>query len=166
MAYLAKLSATTYAIQQCDLQGVSLSKWGIVGTTSSPRCPQSNGESERFVQTLKRMLQKANFDHRDPYIALLEYRNTPVSGMTLSPAEMLMSRKLRTKLPDLKSALRPRIVNPTSQLLQRQVTYANHYDCSVLDARTLPFIFRVLVPLSSARQCAAFRVLGGCLVCQ
>ena len=33
-------------------------------------------------------------------------------------------------------------------------------ECSVLDARTLPFIFRVLVPLSSARQCAAFRVLG------
>ena len=85
-----------------------LSEWRIVGTTSSPRYPQSNGESERFVQTLKRMLRKANFDHRDPYIALLEYRNTTVSRMTLSPAEMLMSRKLRTKLPDSKSGLRPR----------------------------------------------------------
>lgn len=112
-----------------------LSEWGVEGTTSSPRYPQSNGESERFVQTLKRMLQKANFDHRDPYIALLEYRNTPVSGMTLSPAEMLMSRTLRTKLPDSKSALRPRVVSATSQLLQRQATYANHYDRGV---RTLP----------------------------
>ena len=35
------------------------SEWNIKLTTSSPLYPQSNGQSERFVQTVKQMLQKA-----------------------------------------------------------------------------------------------------------
>ena len=57
------------------------SSWGFKLTTSSPTHPQSNGLSERAVQTVKSILNKAD----DPYIGLLEYRNTPVTGMTYSP---------------------------------------------------------------------------------
>lgn len=35
----------------------------------------------------------------DIEIALLENRNTPASGLTLSPSEILLGRKTRTKLP-------------------------------------------------------------------
>ena len=52
--------------------------WGIKVTTSSPVYPQSNGQAERFVQTLKNLFKKADEDGRDPYLALLEYRNTSI----------------------------------------------------------------------------------------
>ena len=78
--------------------------------TSSPRYPQSNGEAERMVQTVKGLLQKAE----DPYAALLAYRASPLSN-GFSPAEILMGRKLRTKVPTNAANLVPREV-PLSQL--------------------------------------------------
>ena len=54
-------------------------EWQFKSTTSSPTYPQSNGLSEKAVQTMKRILKKSE----DPYMALLEYRNTPVIGMGL-----------------------------------------------------------------------------------
>ena len=64
-------------------------EWGFEINTSSPRYPQSNGMSERTIQTVKNRLKKAEDDGNDPYIALLEYRNTPVSGLQESPAQLL-----------------------------------------------------------------------------
>ena len=78
--------------------------------TSSPRYPQSNGEAERMVQTVKGLLQKTE----DPYAALLAYRASPLSN-GFSPAEILMGRKLRTKVPTNAANLVPREV-PLSQL--------------------------------------------------
>ncbi len=84
-------------------------EWGIKLTTSSPMYPQSNGQSECAVQTMKNMLKKANAEGRDPYLALLAYRNTAVAGMSYSPAQMLMSRSLNTKVPTLPSLLQPKV---------------------------------------------------------
>jgi len=53
--------------------------------------PKSNGETERAVQSVKRLLKKAN----DPYMALLTYCTTLLAN-GYSPAELLMSRCLRT----------------------------------------------------------------------
>ena len=66
----------------------------FVHTTSSPKFPQSNGEAERAVRTIKTLLQKAE----DPYAALLAYRSTPVR-CGYSPAELLMNRQLRSTVP-------------------------------------------------------------------
>ena len=74
------------------------SEWNIKLTTSSPLYPQSNGQSERFVQTVKQMLKKAKEEGKDFYIALLEYRTTPISGSEYSPSQMLMSRMLCSTL--------------------------------------------------------------------
>ena len=56
--------------------------------TSSPYFPQSNGEMERAVQTVKKMWKKCS----DKQLALLDYRTTPLPSCDLSPAELLMGR--------------------------------------------------------------------------
>ena len=68
--------------------------WGFTHTSSSPHHHSGNGEAERAVQTVKNLLKK----EKEPYLALLNYRATPLlQGQ--SPAELLMHRKLRTRVP-------------------------------------------------------------------
>ena len=68
--------------------------WGFTHTSSSPHHHSGNGEAERAVQTVKNLLKK----EKEPYLALLNYRATPLlQGQ--SPAELLMHRKLRTRIP-------------------------------------------------------------------
>ena len=86
--------------------------WGFVHSTSSSRYPQSNGLAEKPVQTAKRSVMKATASGRDPYIALLEYRTTPISDCGKSPAQLLMSRRLRSILPSTPASLQPVLVNP------------------------------------------------------
>ena len=47
----------------------------------------------------------------DPYIALLNYRATPLLNK-FSPSELLMGRKLQTKLPIMEQKLQPQSPNP------------------------------------------------------
>ena len=55
--------------------------WEFKHTTTSPLNPQANGLVEKAVQTVKSLLTKAKQDSRDPYLALLEYRNTPIDDV-------------------------------------------------------------------------------------
>ena len=103
-------------------------EWGIKTTTSSPSYAQSNGQAERFVQTLKGLFKKADEDGRDPYLALLEYRNTPVSGLQYTPSQMLMSRLLRSKLPTKQTLLQPKVVDAHKDLKHRQRRQKSYYD--------------------------------------
>uniref|UniRef100_A0A9J8AEU2 Uncharacterized protein n=1 Tax=Cyprinus carpio carpio TaxID=630221 RepID=A0A9J8AEU2_CYPCA len=61
-----------------------------------------------MVQTIKRMLTKSQSENGHPYIALLEYRNTPLDGIGMSPAQLLMGRRLKTKLPTSTTLLTPK----------------------------------------------------------
>jgi len=103
--------------------------WGFELVTSSPRYPQSNGQAERTVQTVKALFTKAYESQVDPYTSMLNYRATPLSECEKSPAELLFGRCLRTKLPvpsgklvsTFNEAIRP-------QLVERQQKYKTVYD--------------------------------------
>ena len=110
-------------------------EWGIKTTTSSPTYAQSNGQAERCVQTLKGLFKKADEDCRDPYLALLEYRNTPVTGLQYTTSQMLMGRLLRSKLPTKQTLLQPNVVDAHRVLRcreqrRRRTTTRVHRLCS------------------------------------
>lgn len=73
--------------------------------TPSPLYPQSNGKAEKGVHILKQLLKKAADRDSDPYLALLSYRASPVE-YGLSPAELLMNRKLHVKLRQAHNAFK------------------------------------------------------------
>ena len=81
--------------------------------------------AEKAVQTVKNLLKKAIHDKQDPYIALVDYRNTPVSDTLGSPAQRLMSRRTKTLIPTTEKLLQPKTINPRSvqnELLKRKAT--------------------------------------------
>ena len=80
-------------------------EWGFQHVTSSPVYPKSNGLAEKSVQTVKSLMEKARQDNRDPYLAMLEFRNTPVDNYK-SPAELACGRQLRSIIPVNKSCLK------------------------------------------------------------
>lgn len=91
--------------------------------TSSPKYPKSNGLAERFVQTAKNILNKSN----DLNVALMEYRNTPITGLKRSPAELLYNRKLKTKLPTVEE-VDPRMKDFKDRLQNKNKLAKHYYD--------------------------------------
>lgn len=82
---------------------------GIQHVTSAPYHPSSNGLAERAVQTFKDGMRKMKGDTLETEVSryLFNYRITPHTTTGLSPAQMLMSQKLRSAfdllIPDVKS---------------------------------------------------------------
>ena len=97
--------------------------------TSSPKYPQSNGLAERTIQTVKHVLEKAERDKQDPYLVLLDYRSTPIDG--LSPAQALMGRRLRDILPISSHQLIPQTISTKkfiSTRNERKKIQKHYYD--------------------------------------
>jgi len=106
--------------------------WKFSHVTSSPKYPQSNGLAEKTVQTVKRTLEKAKRDGKDPYLAMLEQRNTPV-GNYKSPAQLSMARRLRSILPCTTSHLLPETTSHQETMVRFQKKQAEqkaNYDRS------------------------------------
>ena len=81
-----------------------LVQWDVGTRRSSANYPQSNGRAELAVKSCKRMLRNntdtnGNLDTAKVTKALLQYRNTPIPGLGMSPAYMLFGRQLRDALP-------------------------------------------------------------------
>ena len=111
--------------------------WGFHHVTVSPYYPQANGLAEKSVQIIKRLIKKAKSDGRDPYLSLLEYRNTPINNVG-SPAQLSMGRRLNSLLPCTSEQLAPQVIDPkkvTEATRQVQERNKKYYDRS---AKELP----------------------------
>lgn len=93
--------------------------WGFAHVTSSPHYPRSNGLAERNVRTIKALMCKSHETGEDWKLALLNFRNTPLSGEEWSPAQLLMSRRLNTRLPCGNAQLKPKTVRYQAMLDER-----------------------------------------------
>ena len=105
-------------------------EWGFKHVTTSPYHPQANGLAEKSVQIMKQLLKKAKLDGKDPYISLLEYRNTSVNNIG-SPAQLCMSRRLNSLLPSTPQQLTPQVVDPNKvieKMKQNQEVSKEYYD--------------------------------------
>ena len=72
---------------------------GIRHTFTSPYHPSSNGLAERAVQSFKHGVSKLSGSMENRIIQFLfKYRITPQTTTGLSPAELLMGRRLRSHL--------------------------------------------------------------------
>ena len=108
--------------------------WRFTHRTSSPLYPQSNGKAEAAVKVAKNLMQKAKLANSDPYLAILDHRNTPTKGMDTSPVQRLMQRRTKTRLPTTKQLLKPKI---NTQVMQqhhnRQQEQAKYYNRNAKD---------------------------------
>jgi len=77
--------------------------------TSSPNHARSNGMAEKAVGISRNLLRKWDFENINIGNYLLKYRNTPIPDIGLSPAQMLLNRRLKDTLPMLDSLLQPHI---------------------------------------------------------
>ena len=92
--------------------GLRTEKWDSEHLTSSPGNSKANVKAEPGVKTAKRLLRKSIEEGKDPYMAILDYRNTPTQGMISSPSQSLMSRRTKTLLPMTQCVLLPKAASP------------------------------------------------------
>ena len=79
-----------------------MSENGIKHITSAPKHPASNGFAERYVRTFKETMkkmvnEKGSLDTKLSRF-LLSYRTTPQATTGKTPGELLLNRKLKTRL--------------------------------------------------------------------
>ena len=94
-------------------------KWGFEHITSSPGNSQSNGCAEAHVKIAKRMMRRCIMAKEDPYLGLLNLRNTPTEGMNSSPAQRLMGRQTKTTIPTTNAVLAPQIPAGQKELKEK-----------------------------------------------
>ena len=109
-------------------------EWEFKHLTSSPYYSRSNGKSESAVKIVKNLFKKAIADKKDPWLALLDYRNTPTEGIKSSPCQRLMSRRTRTLVPVTTNQLYPEVVDGVQESVQLRRQKAESY----FDRNTLP----------------------------
>lgn len=88
-----------------------LEKNGIRHLQSAPYHPATNGLAERAVQVFKTGMRKMREGTLRERLArvLFSYRTTPHSTTGVTPAELLMGRRIRTRLDHLKPDLGRRV---------------------------------------------------------
>ena len=76
---------------------------------------------------LKGLLKKAADANLDPYLALLDWRNTPSENLKLSPAQLMFGRRTRTLMLSTPTLLKSMQSEETAGRLQRAQEKQSYY---------------------------------------
>ena len=131
-------------------------RWGVQHIISSAHYPQSNGRAELGVKTAKRILHEnispnGSLNTEAVSKALLQYRNTPIQGLGLSPAQILFHRTLRDAIPVDIHKLKPHqqwilaAQNRERALQKRNTNMEKRYNMFTRDMSPLEIGTKVLV---------------------
>ena len=82
------------------------------------------------------MLKKAEESGEDVYLALLDYRNTPIDGT--SPAQALMNRQLKSTKPAAPQHWKPVLVDHENFIARRETQQKKQCDYYNRTAQFLP----------------------------
>ena len=147
---------------------------GIQQLTSAPYHPASNGLAERAVQIVKKGLKKLALGTPRARLAktLMAYRLTPQSTTGVSPAELLLGRRPRSRLDLLKphtaerveskqqrqkeqhdSRARKRNLEVGEEVFVRNYHQGNRWLPGVISQKTGPVSFRVKLADGRERRC-------------
>ena len=80
-----------------------------------------------LVKTAKKLIRKARHSGNDPWLAILDYRNTPSQGVNASPAQRLMNRRTKTLLPTKGNLLMPTVVFDVKNNIQKEKNRQTKY---------------------------------------
>ena len=109
-------------------------KYGFEWNPSSPNLPNSNGMAESAMKQVKGVMKKCSDENSDPFIAILEYINTPSQAMGISPAERFFGRQLRSILPIMKTKVTPKNAEDVKiKMKQAKTKQKESYDKSAHD---------------------------------
>ena len=112
-------------------------EYDFILDNNSPYHKQSNGKVESAVKTAKSLMRK-NKDG-DPFLALLNHRNTPSKDTNTSPAQKFFNRRTRTLLPTHSNLLCPRVSidSDRARIKESQQTAKAYYDRRSKDLKPL-----------------------------
>ncbi|XP_033988673.1 uncharacterized protein K02A2.6-like [Trematomus bernacchii] len=139
---------------------------GIRHVRSAPFHPSSNGLAERAVQTFKGGMKKMKGETLQTRLSrfLFSYRITPHATTGLSPAELMMSRRLRSALdlllPDVKTRVQQkqlkqkqshdtnrklRSFSPGDKVFIRNYSYGPKWIAAVIESSSGPVSYTVII---------------------
>ena len=108
-------------------------------------------------------MMKRSKGEEDLFIALLEYRNTPTKGLSLSPSQLLFNRRVRTKLPVSDKLLKPKIGEGIHDcLIAKSLSNKKYYDRTAKERAGFERGQKVFVQNNATKQWKPAIVLSKC----
>ena len=99
-----------------------------------------NGKSESAVKEAKKIFAKCKRSGSDIFLAPLDHRNTPPTGIQISPAQPLLNRRTRSLLPVTAELLKPSVADEDltrTKIRLRQQQQARYYNRNARDLTPL-----------------------------
>ena len=116
--------------------GEFLKQNGVQRVLVSPYHPDSDGLTERFVQTFKQAMESSVSDPERSLQQrlqnfLLTYRSTPRATTGSSPCKLFLNREVRTRLTLIKPDLARRVLNQQGKMKQHHDMHAKSREMEI-----------------------------------